>query len=214
MEFRSERGALMYRKWVDVPYLYQPFDINMPKVVDHELYRRTLLERSTDVFVTRGYAAISMREIAAAIEVSTGTLYHYFPSKEDLFCHLFLHHARQSSMALVADLCGIESRSQRLERLLRFFERQCDGMRTQFLLSADMVRHDLPPKAQGLLRRWSTALKKKLGELIGIDAGDSELLFCFLSGTLYSRTVSGNQRDLGAAFKKFQKALEWMEVST
>lgn len=177
----------------------------MPKIIDHGRYRQQLLQRATAVFVSRGYAEVSMREIATAIEVSTGTLYHYFPSKEDLFCHLFLFHARQSTEQLVDHLCGVSDRQARFDLLLDFFLKHCGGMRVQFLLSADMARHALPPKSAGLLRRWSTALKKELGEILEVDAETQEMLFCFLSGTLYSRVVSGDTTDLAPVFRRFRK---------
>lgn len=180
----------------------------MPKVVDHSSYRQEILQLATKVFATRGYGEISMREIASAIEVSTGTLYHYFPSKEDLFCHLFLFHARESTAQLVDDLCGVDGRQARLQRLLQFFLHQCDGMRMQFLLSADMLRHELPPKSAGLLRRWATGMKRKLADLLSIDAATTEMLFCFLSGTLYSRVIGGNTVDLAPVFHRFQNLLD------
>lgn len=180
----------------------------MPKVVDHASYRQELLHRATEVFVTRGYAEVSMRDIAAAIDVSTGTLYHYFPSKEDLFCHLFLHHARHSNAQLVAELCGVDGRKARFETLLQFFLRQCDGMRMQFLLSADMLRNELPPKSAGLLRRWASGMKRKMADLLSIDAVTTEMLFCFLSGTIYNRVVCGKTDNLEPVFNRFQKLLD------
>ncbi|MBE9186909.1 TetR/AcrR family transcriptional regulator [Microcoleus sp. LEGE 07076] len=57
----------------------------MPKIVDRELYRKELLNKSFELFAEKGYSSVTMREIASGIGVSTGTLYHYFPSKESLF---------------------------------------------------------------------------------------------------------------------------------
>ncbi|AVT12885.1 TetR/AcrR family transcriptional regulator [Paracidovorax avenae] len=44
-----------------------------------------LLEAALDLFVERGYAATKVDEVAARAGVSKGTLFLYFPSKEDLF---------------------------------------------------------------------------------------------------------------------------------
>jgi len=60
----------------------------MPKVVDHIQYRRDLLRQSLDLFAEKGYGSLTMRQLAEALGVSTGTLYHYFPSKESLFIQL------------------------------------------------------------------------------------------------------------------------------
>lgn len=57
----------------------------MPKIVDHDQYRKELLGKCFTLFAEKGYASITMRQIAQELEVSTGTLYHYFPSKEALF---------------------------------------------------------------------------------------------------------------------------------
>jgi AcrR family transcriptional regulator len=44
-----------------------------------------ILAAAETLFCAQTYAAVSMREIAAAAEVSTGALYHHFPSKEKLY---------------------------------------------------------------------------------------------------------------------------------
>ena len=44
-----------------------------------------LVEAALDLFVEKGYAATRVEEVAARAGVSKGTLFLYFPSKEDLF---------------------------------------------------------------------------------------------------------------------------------
>ncbi|MCW7506724.1 TetR/AcrR family transcriptional regulator [Leptospira levettii] len=63
----------------------------MPKIVDHNLYRMELLSKSLPIFVSKGVASVSMRELAKELGVSTGTLYHYFPTKEALFSSMAKH---------------------------------------------------------------------------------------------------------------------------
>jgi AcrR family transcriptional regulator len=41
-----------------------------------------------DVFARQGYHAASLRQIAKASEITLGTLYHYYPSKQDLLAEL------------------------------------------------------------------------------------------------------------------------------
>jgi AcrR family transcriptional regulator len=47
--------------------------------------RRQLLEAGTRLFAEHAFEEISMRQIAEAAGVSKGLLYHYFPSKTELF---------------------------------------------------------------------------------------------------------------------------------
>lgn len=50
--------------------------------------RRRLLQAAMTLFRARGYAAVTTGEIAAAAEVSVGTLYNYFATKGDLLLAL------------------------------------------------------------------------------------------------------------------------------
>jgi AcrR family transcriptional regulator len=47
--------------------------------------RRQLLEAGARVFTERSYDDASMAAVARAAGISKGLLYHYFPSKRDLF---------------------------------------------------------------------------------------------------------------------------------
>lgn len=57
----------------------------MPKIVDREAYRLELAVRAVDVFAEHGYNGLGMRGIAEALGISKSALYHYFPTKKDLF---------------------------------------------------------------------------------------------------------------------------------
>ena len=57
----------------------------MPKIVDHDQRRAELLEPCLSLFASRGFHALSVREIARNLNVTTGTIYHYFKSKSELF---------------------------------------------------------------------------------------------------------------------------------
>src|ERR1700733_6529984 len=41
-------------------------------------------EAALELFMTKGFAATSVREIAKAAGISSASLYHYMPSKDDL----------------------------------------------------------------------------------------------------------------------------------
>lgn len=58
----------------------------MPKVsADHSAARRReIVEAARAVFAERGFSGTSMAALVAATGISTGTLYHYFPSKAEL----------------------------------------------------------------------------------------------------------------------------------
>ncbi|MBD2520724.1 TetR/AcrR family transcriptional regulator [Nostoc sp. FACHB-973] len=98
----------------------------MPKIVDHEQYRKELLEKCFDLFAEKGYGSITMRQIAERLGVSTGTLYHYFPSKQSLFEQLAQEICEQDVSAALAELEGAQTLQEAMEALGRYLVKNQD----------------------------------------------------------------------------------------
>jgi AcrR family transcriptional regulator len=78
--------------------------------------RRQLLKAGSELFAEHAYDDISMRQIAEAAGVSKPLLYHYFPSKTDLFKAAVAEHAAELQ-ALVESATG-DNPAERLARTL------------------------------------------------------------------------------------------------
>jgi AcrR family transcriptional regulator len=50
-----------------------------------EQTRRSIAEKARTLFQERGFDAVSVAEVARAADVSEGTVFNYFPTKEELF---------------------------------------------------------------------------------------------------------------------------------
>ena len=68
--------------------------------------RPQLLDAAASHFAEAGYDAASMREIAAAAGMKAGSMYYYFPSKEDLLVAVHEEGIRRISEEVVAALDG------------------------------------------------------------------------------------------------------------
>ncbi|NJL35659.1 MAG: TetR/AcrR family transcriptional regulator [Leptolyngbyaceae cyanobacterium SM1_4_3] len=113
----------------------------MPKIVDHNEYRKNLLGRAFDLFAQKGFAAVTMREIAQGLGVSTGTLYHYFPSKEALFEQLMHEKADYYVLMLTRELEGTKTLTEQVDALGRFLQKNEDSLIKEIYISVDFCRH-------------------------------------------------------------------------
>lgn len=112
----------------------------MPKIIDHDLYRKQLLQLCIPIFANHSFASVSMRQIAAELGVSTGTLYHYFESKEDIYIQLIEHMAVDSLILSENSVTERDSLEARLDEFIQFiltFEEQI--MQTVLILT-DFIR--------------------------------------------------------------------------
>ena len=55
------------------------------KVTRAEMRRRKVLSVASDLFATKGFEATSMRDVATAAGMMSGSLYYHFASKEDMY---------------------------------------------------------------------------------------------------------------------------------
>jgi AcrR family transcriptional regulator len=110
----------------------------MPKVVDRDRYRKELLGKSFELFARIGYGKITMRQLAREMNVSTGTLYHYFPSKEAMFLELAEELAQRdiSEFFAVAESAPLEL-GARVRKIADFVSDRREYFIKQMFISLD-----------------------------------------------------------------------------
>ncbi len=59
----------------------------MPKIVDHEAQRKIFAQAAMRLMARDGLEGVTMRAVANEAELSYGSLFHYFDSKDDLLKH-------------------------------------------------------------------------------------------------------------------------------
>jgi AcrR family transcriptional regulator len=83
---------------------------------------KSRLERAAlTLFVARGVAETTTKEIAMAASVAEGTIYRYFPSKEQLALDLFLRHHRGLAEALVEAQRPAKGLRAKIEAIVRCY---------------------------------------------------------------------------------------------
>ena len=82
-----------------------------------------------------------MRQLAQELEVSTGTLYHYFPNKEGIFTQLVQELCEQGIANFFAQAPAAESLGERLQLVMAFFLESYQFYQQQILLWVDFHQH-------------------------------------------------------------------------
>lgn len=114
----------------------------MSKTADHCAQRQAILSHCYVLFSTEGYAGVTLRRIAKELGISTGAIYHYFDSKEDIFTQTITHVAAQELEAAVAEVQSSGARAERLQSLTRFLVQHDERLRRLLVLILDASRQD------------------------------------------------------------------------
>ena len=173
----------------------------MPKIVDRDLYRKELLGKCFDLFASKGYASITMREIAQKLGVSTGTLYHYFPSKEALFEQLVEELYQQDMVRVAAELEKASSLAERIEAAFDFIAKNEDYLLKQMLISMDFYQQQGREKVRQnqVFKRIGERARSEIANLLGIE--DTNLVIFVLAlidGLILARLYHGETLSLAS----------------
>jgi AcrR family transcriptional regulator len=112
----------------------------MPKVIDSEEYRKVLLHKCFDLFAEKGYANVTTRQLSKALGISTGAMYHYFPSKQALFEQL-VEEISWQDVRLLKSIVRESSITARLEQLGQLLIQHETHFVKQAVIWTDFYRH-------------------------------------------------------------------------
>ncbi|MFK7927224.1 MAG: TetR/AcrR family transcriptional regulator [Myxococcota bacterium] len=161
----------------------------MPRIVDHDKRRADLLDAAFTCFDTQGYGAVSMRDLAASLHVSTGTLYHYFDGKEAIFEALVRRRFETDLAAANAGMAAANTPDERFAALAAWIGGNVAHLRSTLRLVLDFVRqHDTPPPwVIEVLEGYRGPLAESLGEDL------AEPALSLLLGMLVQELLTGRE---------------------
>jgi TetR/AcrR family transcriptional regulator, cholesterol catabolism regulator len=118
--------------------------------------RQEILRTSARLFQQRGYDATSMNDVAAALKLTKGGLYHHFQSKDEILFNL-MNHAMDITQERVIDAVkGVGDPEERLRALIRRHIEVVMSARDREITVMLHENHPLPPA----MRRRINARKK------------------------------------------------------
>src|ERR1700734_841710 len=118
--------------------------------------RQEILRTAARLFQQRGYDATSMNDVAAALKLSKGGLYHHFQSKDEILFEIMDHAMEITQDRVLNPLRGIADPEQRLRALIRLHIEVVLSPRDREITVMLHENHPLPPA----LRKRINARKK------------------------------------------------------
>jgi AcrR family transcriptional regulator len=92
------------------------------KVSERILHRREeILEAATDMFAEFGYRATDVQQIADNLKIGKGTIYRYFPTKEELFFATADRAMRAMEAFILQRLEGVTGDVARVKKVIRSY---------------------------------------------------------------------------------------------
>jgi AcrR family transcriptional regulator len=111
-------------------------------VVDH---RQEILRTAARLFQQRGYDATSMNDVAAALKLSKGGLYHHFQSKDQILFEIMNHAMEITQQRVINPVRGIADPEERLRALIRLHIEVVLSPRDREITVMLHENHPLPP---------------------------------------------------------------------
>ncbi len=113
----------------------------MPKAIEHA--HDAILATTRGLLLTEGYDSLTMRSIAAASGIATGTIYNYYSAKDEIVYAVMLEDWRAALEGMDRDLEDVSDDAEKVEGLRPIFMR----LRNFTATYSDVWRRmALPPK--------------------------------------------------------------------
>jgi TetR/AcrR family transcriptional regulator, cholesterol catabolism regulator len=119
--------------------------------------RQEILRTAGRLFQQRGYDATSMNDVAAALKLSKGGLYHHFQSKDEILFEIMNHAMELTQERVIAPVRSIAGAEERLRALIRLHLEVVLSPRDREITVMLHENHPLPPA----LRKRINSRKKE-----------------------------------------------------
>ena len=163
-----------------------------------KLTKPKISEIALHLFAERGYAAVSMRQIASKVGLQVGALYNYFPDKQTILSELLINH-----MENLLQTWHAQKLPKKSDKLLEFFvdfHIEYHLNRPEEVFIAYMELRNLNPdnfkKIEKLRNKYELILIKILSD------GVNKNLFTCEETKIASRAIIGMLKEVNTWYKK------------
>lgn len=141
---------------------------------EHKARRLAILEGAAEVFVRRGFAAGTTKEIAAEVGLSQPAIYHYVGSKHDLLREIALHVDEEMTGALERGMARSDEPGRQLRSIIEEFTAAVVRDRRAFAVFWQEL-HSLPDDVRARVAKDERAFVGTIGGIIASLQDDGRM---------------------------------------
>lgn len=181
----------------------------MPKIVNHNEYRKELLSKCFDLFARNGFQGVTIRELSCFLKVSTGTLYHYFSSKDEIFRQMILLLSHKQIVTLSERFTRTRSFDEKIQSIFQYISKNEIFFQNVLFLMIDYYRQNGLQDPENFIRDLANYYRKSLGDLLGIgDSPARGALFTFCLGLVVQTMLDSQGKEREEIFALIKQMID------
>jgi len=146
---------------------------------------------------------------ASKEDISTGTLYHYFPSKEEIFRQMIIQLSRKQVVILTEQFSKTKSFEERISKLFRFVSQNEEFFQNVLFLIIDYYRQSGLKDPEFFIRDMAAFYRKAIGELVGFgDSPASGAMFTFCLGLVLQSMIQSEGKEREEVFLLIKQMID------
>jgi AcrR family transcriptional regulator len=163
-----------------------------------KLTKPKISEIALNLFAERGYAAVSMRQIASKVGLQVGALYNYFPDKQTILSELLINH--MENLLKTWDKQKLPKKSDKLLEFFVDFHIEFHLNRPEEVFIAYMELRNLNPDNFQKIEKLRNKYERILSQIL--TAGVKDNLFSCKETKVTSLAIIGMLKEVNTWYKK------------
>jgi AcrR family transcriptional regulator len=173
----------------------------MPKIINHDQYREDMIIKCFELFGKKGFINVTMREIAADLNVSTGALYHYFPTKQAIFEQMMSYIIKKDLERLREATNLDELPEDRMIKAGEVIDKNKEYYQKILLLTLDYFRNQPEGDTEEMFKRFARNYIDTISSQIDLPEQMSDSIFYWLIGLIYAGLLCPSLVSIEEQFK-------------
>ncbi len=164
--------------------------VDQGQLIDPDSARGKLLQAAAHLFRNKGFERTTVRDLASAVGIQSGSIFHHFKSKDEILCSVMEQTIIYNTALMRASLAGAANVRERLLALIRCELQSIMGGTGEAMAVLVFEWRSLSPKGQAqvlaLRNTYEQLWLDVLGEAqaAGLIKGNISLTRRFLTGAL------------------------------